>query len=333
MKNNYTFRGLIFTLMFVAGIPLQSRSQIQIDTTNFTICGGTTIDLTAKIAATLTTFDNDFNNGMIGAGWYSTSANPVFYNPCGPGPNGVHAWVGTTASQTRTLTSIDYDLSNANSVAVNFWMRYGRVQSSGNCEDPDFTDEGVHLQYSNDNGNTWHDFPGTSTEPVGSLNTSPPFHTQVPGTGGYWAPYSSNSAQLSSELYYWNEYFCQLPDSVLSSTVRFRWAQLNTSNAGYDAWGIDEVKIYAYTGNIPNEILWTGNMTGLDATFSLPKKPVPYDTTFYIYNITDTTIFDSITVSVLPTPEAVINSLPDTICTTEPIQFINAFTDTSSLYL
>ncbi len=327
MKNTYTLKALLFSLLFIAGFAVQSRAQIQIDTTNFTICGGTTIDLTAKIAGTLTTFDNDFNNGLIGQGWSSTAANPVFNNPCGPGKSGAHLWVGTTPSNRRTLTSIDYDLSNANSVAVNFWMRYGRVQGSGNCEDPDQANEGVHLQYSNDNGTSWHDFPGTSKSPVGNNSTSPPFNTLVPGSGGYWQPTNGQQAQQTNELYYWNEYFCQLPDSVLTSTIRFRWAQLSTSNDGFDAWGIDEVKIYAFTGNVPNEILWTGNMTGLDATFSLPEKSTPYDSTFYIYNSTDTTIFDSITVTVLPKPDAAISSLPDTICTTEPVQFINAFTD------
>lgn len=256
-----------------------------------TICEGDTVNLECTSAFLF----NDFNNGTIGIGWSSTQANPVFTNPCGPGPVGTHLWVGTTPSPSRTLVTNTYDLTAGGACYIEFWMRYGLVPGAGPCEDPDASTEGVHLQYSTNNGLTWTDFPGPDLAPVGNLSTTGPFTTQVPGTGGYWAPFSSLAQQQQSTLYHWNLYNCPIPAAAVSTTTSFRWAQLTTSSTGFDAWGIDEVII----GCTPPNLLWsTGNTTTTDTV-------APTDTTVYWVQATDVNgvqVWDTVTVNVLPRP-------------------------------
>jgi gliding motility-associated-like protein len=261
-----------------------------------TICAGDTVILQSTSAF----LANDFNNGQIGVGWQSTQANPVFNNPCGPGPVAAHLWVGTTPSNNRTIETISYDLTNGSACYVEFWMRYGLVPGSGNCEDPDAATEGVHLQYSINNG-AWVDFPGPNVSPVGTFttvpaggNTIPPFITTTPGTGGYWAP--TFGSQATNHLYHWNLYQCPIPAAAISSNTRFRWAQLVTSSTGFDAWGIDEVII----GCAPPSLIWspTGTTTTADTV-------APLDTTTYIVTAYDTagnSASDTITLNVIPPP-------------------------------
>ena len=148
----------------------------------------------------------DFNNMTLGNGWSSTFANPVFNNPCQCpfinglppssctgipgqfGPDGAFAWVGTTASNERTLITQSYNLTPfiaTGGCKIKFWMMFGITPNSGSCEDPDEAAEGVHLQYSVNNGTTWTDFPGPNTYPIGNLSPTPPFNTITPGSGGY----------------------------------------------------------------------------------------------------------------------------------------------------
>lgn len=256
-----------------------------------TICEGDTVFLECTSAFLF----NDFNNGTIGIGWSSTQANPVFTNPCGPGPVGSHLWVGTTPSNNRTLVTNTYDLTAGGACYIEFWMRYGLVPGNGPCEDPDAATEGVHLQYSTNNGLTWTDFPGPNLAPVGNLSTAPPFITTVPGSGGYWQPFSSSAQQQQSTLYHWNLYRCPIPAAAVTNATSFRWAQLVTSSTGFDAWGIDEVLI----GCAPPNLIWsTGNTTTTDTV-------APTQSTTYWVQATDqngNTVTDTVNVTVSPRP-------------------------------
>jgi hypothetical protein len=279
-------------------VPAQNLNiEILFPTQDTTICSGDTVILQAASAFLLV----DFNNGQLGVGWSATQANPVFTNPCGPGPVGSHAWVGTTASQTRTLETNSYNLVNGSGCFVEFWMKYGQtVGGAGPCETPDVATEGVHLQYQVNNG-AWVDFPGPNINPVGftvNTQTNPlTFNTTVPGSGGYWTPVSQNTAAVnSSTLYYWNFYKCPIPAAAISPNTKFRWAQLVTSNTGFDAWGIDEV----YIGCIPPNIIWTPTGT---TTIHDTVSPLVY--TQYIVTVFDSlgnTASDTINIDVIPPP-------------------------------
>ena len=244
------------------------------------VCLGQTVSLSSSGTCSYL-MSNNFNNGTLGVGWYNTSANPVFNNPCqcpfaagqppatcntgAPvqiGPDSIYAWVGTTASPDRSLTTQPYDLTTfiaTGGCKVKWWMMYGITPNAGSCEDPDAANEGVHLQYST-NGTSWTDFPAPNNNPVGNLSPTPPFNTAVPGTGGYWSPSSTLAAQLQSTLYFWNIYESYVPSIAYTPTTRFRFAQLATSSTGYDAWGIDEVNIVCNANN-NTTVTWSNGAT------------------------------------------------------------------------
>jgi len=265
------------------------KGNIYSDTVN--ICNGEFIDLFGTINCNSlftyeTILNSNFNNSALGNEWISTSANPVFNNPCQcpfvggmppstcnngmpgqTGPDGAFAWVGATSSSSRILATKAFNLSNytnSNSCKIKFWMMYGLTPNAGSCEDPDATDEGVHLQYSV-NDTTWTDFPGPNKNPIGNLSVTPPFITTSPGSGGYWTPSSALSQQLQSTLYFWNSYQCEIPSTAIGDSTKFRWAQLATSSTAYDTWGIDNVSITCSSVNI--SILWSNNNNNLYNTF------------------------------------------------------------------
>lgn len=250
------------------------------------ICEGESALLSADINCTSPSYYdliqfNDFNNQTIGNGWTTTLANPVFNNPCQcpfvggqppsacyngvpgqAGPDSAFAWIGTTNSSERSLITQSYDFTpylNSNSCKIKFWMMYGITSGDGACEDPDATDEGVHLQYSTNNGGSWTDFPGTSINPIGNLSPTPPFNTITPGSGGYWAPRSSTVQQLQSTLYFWNSYQNEIPPNALTNESRIRWAQLTNTSSGWDTWGIDNISIICTSDNI--NILWSNGVS------------------------------------------------------------------------
>jgi gliding motility-associated-like protein len=249
--------------------------------------------------------NNNFSNGTIGAGWTSTSANPVYTNPCGAGPNGPHLWVGATASTTRTLETVQYNVSMGG-CTINWQMRYG-PNGGASCESPDLPTEGVHLQYSINNGVSWTDFPGPNNNPIGPNTTTPPFVTTVPGTGGYWTPVSGNAA--TGPLYYWHEFESIVPPAASTTHTKFRWAQLATSTTGYDAWGIDEVQISCANSQI---VIWSYGATGLTPSAAV----TPTTSTSYIVMILDSLnniALDTVNVTVIPNPQPDLG--PDTsIC-------------------
>ncbi len=291
------------------------------------ICLGQSVELQSQGTCAFL-MNNDFNNQTLGNGWSSTLANPVFNNPCqcpfsggNPptscpngvpgqlGPNGAYAWVGTTSANERTLITQSYDLTPfvaTGGCKIKFWMMYGITSDAGSCEDPDASNEGVHLQYSINNGTTWTDFPGPIANPVGNLSPTPPFNTITPGSGGYWTPQSSTTTQLPSTLYFWNRYQISLPNNIYTNNTKFRWAQLATSSTGYDAWGIDEVEIVcnAAANTTVNWNTSSGSYVGNG--FNLPVTPT--QSTWYVVTIKDTSftpaIFssDSIYIQVFPVP-------------------------------
>lgn len=290
------------------------------------ICLGQTVELQSQGTCAFL-MNNDFNNQTLGIGWSSTLANPVFNNPCQCpfsggqppatcagipgqlGPNGAFAWVGTTASNERTLITQSYDLTQfivTGGCKIKFWMMFGITPNPGGCEDPEGIDEGVHLQYSVNNGTTWTDFPGPHTNPVGNLSPTPPFNTITTGSGGYWAPSSSLAAQLQSTLYFWNRYKIDLPNNIYTNNTKFRWAQLQTDNAGYDAWGIDEVEIVCNAAQNTTVNWTTSSGSYVGNGFNLQVTPAQSD--WYIVTIKDTSVtpaifaYDSIYIQVFPVP-------------------------------
>ena len=322
MKNklNYILLSIILSFGFV--INTQAQCDVVANAIPGTVCAGGKVFLTSSGSCGYL-MNNDFNNGSIGTGWSSTAANPVFTNPCGPGPNGTHLWVGTTASQQRTLITNSYDVS-IGGCTINWYMRYGLVPGSGPCEDPDAANEGVHLQYSTNNGSSWVDFPGPNISPVGPNSVNGPYITNTSGSGGYWQPESSATNQQNSSHYFWHSYECVIPPIASTTNTQFRWAQLSSSSAGYDAWGIDEVGITCPNSSI--HVLWsTGDTVFNPGQITLPPHPnnLAYDTCFIVQvwdSLNPQGAFDTVCIHVLPVPTSEFSISDTNVCEYDSIQ-------------
>lgn len=276
-----------------------------------TVNVGSTIDLMSQ-GTCATVFKENFNNQNLNSNWTSTAANPVFDNPCQcpfiggqppnacnngtpgqAGPDGAFVWIGATNAQERILTTRAFDLSpyiSTGGCRIKWWMMYGITPSAGSCEDPDDVNEGVHMQYSVNNGNTWTDFPGSNSNPVGNLSPTPPFNTITPGNGGYWTPVGSLQQQLQSTNYFWNAYQNNVPNNCYTANTKFRWAQLATSSTGYDSWGIDEVSLVC--NDINSIVYWTHNNSIIANTFNTQLTPTTSG--WYYVTIKDTTAVPAI---------------------------------------
>ncbi len=310
MKKLFFF---LVPLIILFRLPTHSQQLLKIDTSNFSIYAGDTVKLTATSSIDSNKILTDtMQNGFGNAFWSSTQANPVFHSPCGPGPGYSHYWIGITPTSQRYMRSAIFDLTNADSVSVSFWMRYGQDIDSGNCESPSGQQQGVHLQYSVNNGQNWTDFPGPDTKPVGNTSNTPPYVTQQPGSGGYWNPYPGPSAQ--NELFFWNKYNCKLPASALTSQTSIRWIQMNFNNndygIGYDTWGIGEIKVTLHK-NEPalSQFQWNGNQPGLSAQYVFPDKGIAYDTVIKVSYTPAPVYSDSIIITVLPGSNGLMDEL------------------------
>lgn len=260
----------------------------------------------------------DFENFTMGTGWASINGNPTFQNNiCGPVPSPVHIWMGDTATSIRSLKTVGLDLSQP-VITVEFWMRYGRDLNSGPCEAPDLNTEGVHLQYSVNNGGSWSDFLGPNLKPTGTNSINGPF-TDVSlskGTGGYWTPEQDSASQSTSSLYYWHKYLCYFPVHASTSSTKIRWAQLSHNGSGHDIWGLDDIRIIQ--NNIPyDSITWKDETGNILSVQNNQINVVPNHSQYYYTYTTKTVIqlsyVDSIFIYVHPKSDL---SLPnsDTIC-------------------
>jgi gliding motility-associated-like protein len=236
------------------------------------ICLGESVTLTSSGACNFL-MNNNFNNGTIGTGW-SSNVVASFTNPCPPTnlpASGIVCWLGQN-SYPRELVTVSYDLSTGGCF-INFDMKYGANQNTANCESPDLPTEGVHLQYSVNNGTTWVQFPGVDQAPSGTYGTS----NYINGTGGYWTPVSGNAA--TGPYYQWNRYTSPIPAAASTVNTKIRWYQDIASGNAFDHWGIDNVEILC---NSLQNVKWS---TGHNV-FN-PPPITPTQTTWYVVTIMD----------------------------------------------
>ncbi|MCF8217410.1 MAG: T9SS type A sorting domain-containing protein [Bacteroidales bacterium] len=288
----------IFTIL-LAFISQSSMAQCHITAIAFPkeVCPGEQVTLSASGGCS-------YLNTNIN--WQTINVDVSFNNPCGPGASGSHLWMGSRNQNPKVLTT-DYVNVFLEGGVIEWYMRYGRQQDTGTCNAPNAPNEGVALQYSVDSGATWHNFPGPNEEPVGNMDSNPPFTTTTPGTGSYWQPHFSPQEQQNSELYYWNKYENKIPDGAVSPHTKFRFVQLFHDGQGNDTWGIDEPNIKLPYGSLNVEWEHGPNMLN-PPSITLPKPGTePYDTCF-IVTISDTinSASDTVCVTVNPIPKPVI---------------------------
>lgn len=302
---------VLLSFLILPGEKMSAQWKVTANVDTCEICAGYNVKLSAKRKSPgYPPSSHSLKN------WNSINTSPIKINPCGLEPNGYHFWMRPKDSVPRALESPNIKIPGKGYV-IDWWMRYGRDQVTGTCHAPDWPDEGIHVQYSTDNGTTWTNFPGPDKEPVGSTITGPPFNTKTPGSGGYWEPYLSPQDQKKSELYHWNRYKSEIPAKAVTDHTRFRFIQMSNSGKGYDTWGIDgyDHGMWSNTPNIAiycpsqSQVNWEHGSTVLNPTsLTLPERGnAPYDTCF-IVTISDscTSDSDTVCVTVNPIPDAKI---------------------------
>lgn len=220
------------------GIGFQAGAQtctVTATATSTTIPCGSCVTLSANGSAGQTyAFLEDFNDGNP-TGWAFTQTVTIGTNTCGvASPDGTpFMWMGNASVNPRDMTTVGFDLSNGGTIC--FEMRYA-IQAQGSpCEGPDEPNEGVHLQYSTNNGASWTDID-------------------------YWEPLNGG---YSSSLTVWNQYCLNIPPGAQTTNTQVRWHQDAVSGEDYDHWGIDNVEISVF--GPPYQITWTHDNYSLPA--------------------------------------------------------------------
>ncbi|MBI1838613.1 MAG: gliding motility-associated C-terminal domain-containing protein [Flavobacteriia bacterium] len=226
-------------------------------------CIGGTVNLSAIGQNSIPVLASNFNDGTPGVGWNFVGSG-MFDNPCGESPNGTtHLWFGASSPHPRTLTTNELNLPCGGQIC--FDLKFAIQGGSGDCEGPDLPNEGVSLMYSTDCGVTFA--PIAYFHPDGNIESYNPMTTTFSTFGA--TPFTD-----------WANYCFNLPPEAFSDHTIIRWHQEETSGAGFDHWGLDEVLITA-TNCTPYYFDWA----------HIPGYPDPANVTAFI---TETTTFDVI---------------------------------------
>ena len=200
-----------------------TNCKIDVSSVRSGICKGESVELIADGFIGASLLNNDFNTSTLGTDW-STLINPKFTNPCKSGLDGVYFWTNTDAPP-RDLASKSYDLSQGGSISFDFRMAVqagsGEPGGRDQCEGADLISEGVFLEYSINGGSTW---------------------VQI----HYFFPPSAHVYTNGNENE-WKRYVFEIPAGARTSATRFRWNQYDATDAPYDVWGLDRIKITTVT--------------------------------------------------------------------------------------
>lgn len=273
---------------------LMAQCNLTTTPTTVTINCGDPTQISALGLSPTPALATNFDGGSIGAGW-STTANVLYTNPCGPTLDGTPAaWFGNVPFP-RTLTTNGFDLSCGAQIC--FDLDFAADDGGPNCEDPDEPDEGVYFDYSTDGGLTWITMYYFDPVPNYGVGTNP--------------------------VYSWANYCFILPQSAWGPSVMFRWSQPEATTAANDHWGIDNVTITPVDCNFWYD--WA-HVSGFPDD---PDQVVsPNDTTTYYVTYTDgiTVCLDSVVVNVLPLEIDIIGN-PNPVdcgsCADMSVQFLN----------
>jgi gliding motility-associated-like protein len=292
------WRFFVMALSFV----FVSQARAQCPVTAFaspqSVACGDTIILTA-IADGCKPLDNNFNNGSIGPDWQATNGAVVnngtgTYACVGPSPEGSQSlWMGATVAAPRQVATNFYDLTQCAAIGGNvcFWMKFAKQGGPSPCEGIDLPEEGVALQYSINNGATW----------VNIKYYEP--------NGGY-DPVMIN----------WKRYCLDIPAVAMTASTAFRWYQAQSSGAGYDTWGLDDMVI---TLNVPSYTFdWDHDAQGPS---SLPFTPPIVGVSNSTYTVTYTNGIETCTSSVdvqVAASTGTLTANPTQLCPGETSQLV-----------
>ncbi|MBU2019376.1 MAG: proprotein convertase P-domain-containing protein, partial [Bacteroidetes bacterium] len=276
MKSRQTSHFLLFLLTFLFFGNVNAQCPVTAFASKSTVVCGEPVALTA-VAEGCKPLNNNFNNGNIGNDWKATTGAVVnngtgTYSCVGPPPEGANQlWMGATVAAPREVATNVYDLTQCAAVggSICFWMKYGRQGAPSPCEGIDLPAEGVSLQYKTATG-AWT-------------------------TIRYWDPNGGNDANLTS----WKRYCINIPAAAMTTATEFRWRQEESSGAGFDTWGLDDVVITLSAPGYTYD--WAHDAP--QGPLATPTTPDVQPTTNTTYTVTYTngieTCNSSVTVNVL----------------------------------
>ncbi|MCE3295266.1 MAG: hypothetical protein K0R65_980 [Crocinitomicaceae bacterium] len=290
---------LIFLALFPAGKKLYAQCPVTAYANPSTIFCGSSVSLTA-VADGCKPLNNNFNDGTINAGgtqpWASTNGatvqNGTGTHACvGPPSEGAYSlWMGTTVAAPRAITTNGYDLTACNAVSATlcFDMKYGTQANASPCEGIDLPEEGVYIQYSV-NGGAWQ-------------------------TLQYYDPNGGSDPTLTS----WTRYCLDIPMAALGTNTAFRWFQSQSSGAGFDAWGLDNMVINL---NVPGYTFdWSHDAQGPSSSPATANVNPTSNSTYTVsYTNGVETCSASVNVTVI-TPTATALAAATTVCPGSPVQ-------------
>lgn len=306
MKNStYLLRtGLIckvFALItFISFFSLKSSAQCPVTayaSPSIVVCGNT-VNLTA-VAEGCKPLNNNFNGGDMTMGgtqpWQSTVGatvqNGTGTHACvGPPAEGAYSvWMGTTVAAPRAITTNAYDMTicAATSATICFDMKYGTQANSSPCEGIDLPAEGVSIQYNSGGG--WV-------------------------TLQYWDPNGGYDPALTG----WNRYCISLPPAAMTTATQFRWYQSESSGAGFDAWGLDNMVLNLNTPGYTFD--WAHDAQVAAASPTTPPVTPTSNTTYTVtYTNGVETCSSSVDVEVIK-PTVTATATPSSICPGQSVQ-------------
>ena len=237
------------------------------------ICLGDCVDPYSNGGNATILMNNDFNNGLIGTGWSSNSAQ--FDNPCNTTGTGIwdgttYLWVGPASSFPRDLTTVAFDVTSACQICFDF-----KMATQGNpspCEGPDEMDEGVSLQWSTNGGATWTDIVYFC-----------PDGNQYPSNA--WVGQSTAGGGSSGPFLAWDNYCFNVPAAAAGTNTQFQWHQEQVTASTNDHWGIDNVFINCPQPNV--SITWNDSNLGDFFWGADPPQQCPTQNTTYTATIDD----------------------------------------------
>lgn len=285
-----------------------SQCEVKMFASQYEIYCGQSVTFSATMqGADSVLLAEDFNSGSFGPGWSGTAGGVDWNNPCSPGVNGTtYVWFGSGAAQPRDLTSASYNLSTATAgVTICFDMLYATQGNPSPCEGPDEPTEGVHLQYSINNGVTWVDIH-------------------------YWDPNGGYDPMLTV----WNHYCEVIPAVALTSNTKFRWHQNMVSSNMNDHWGIDNPSIVINDPNVTTSVGQPGDPYYFQfpvgsTSGTSPNSVTPTTTTTYTVHTTSgdgTSCSDSVTIVVKdPIFDVIFDENPIKLCPNDTCVNINGY--------
>ena len=245
-------------------------------------CGNSTIQFDVGFTVA-TTFD--FNSGTLPSGWISSTY--TVGSPCytKTPDNSSYFWATTRTGGIRWVQTNGVNVSAGGNIV--FDMRFGSDDPASGCEDPDYTNEGVYLQYSN-NGGAW-----TSIQ--------------------NWVP----NGTKSGPLYIWTTYTIAIPSGAIGTNTRFRWYQPSNSGDMYDNWGLDDITIQAGIGGISG-YLWNFG----DGSTSTAAQPSHNYASLGNYNVSLTLNFFNGCIATANKTVTVVDNTPPVITCPAPVNLI-----------